>query len=201
MIKSRAEYKYYLSQDKVALGIDRWSFKRRILEIFVPHYTWRFQRRLRKVEYYGNCKRGLFNKLIYYILKRNCRDYGIKIGGVSIPENVFGPGLAIVHAGTIIVNPQARIGRNCRIQACTNIGASGGLPDAPIIGDNVYIGPGAKIYGKISIPNNCAIAANAAVGKSFYNENMMIGGVPAKEIKPIDISTIIKHLDHSGHQV
>jgi serine O-acetyltransferase len=65
---------------------------------------------------------------------------------------------------------------------------------APIIGDNVYIGPGAKIYGKIEIPSNCAIAANAAVGKSFYQEGMVLGGVPAKEITELDIKQIIKHI-------
>jgi serine O-acetyltransferase len=58
---------------------------------------------------------------------------------------MFWPGLAIVHTGTIIVHPNARIGKNCRIQACTNIGASGGKTEAPILGDNVYIGHRAKI--------------------------------------------------------
>ena len=46
----------------------------------------------------------------------------------------------------------------------------------------------------ITIANNIAIAANAVVNKSFTEENIMIGGVPAKKIKEIDISVIIKHL-------
>jgi serine O-acetyltransferase len=58
----------------------------------------------------------------------------------------------------------------------------------------MYIGPGAKIFGKINIPNNCAIAANAAGRKSFFNENFLIGGVPAKEIGKIEIKQLIKHL-------
>lgn len=195
MIQNKKDYLSYLKQDKIALEIDKWSFKRRILEYFVHHYTWRLQKRLRKVEYYKNCKKGIFNKLIFYILKRNYRHYGVKLGGISIPENVFGPGLAIVHTGTIIVNPNARVGKNCRLQACTNIGASGGNIEAPKIGDNVYIGPGAKIYGNIEIASNCAIAANAAVGKSFHEQGKMIGGVPAKVIKDIDIKQIITFLD------
>ena len=78
---------------------------------------------------------------------------------------------------------------------CTNIGESGGVAGAPVIGDNVYIGPGAKVYGSITIASNVAIAANAAVGKSFLNENKIIGGVPAKEVGDIDIRQIIKHVD------
>lgn len=195
MIQNYKDYKYFLAQDKKALGIAGWSLKRRLLELFVPHYSWRLQKRLRRVEYYKNCKKGKMNKLIFYVLKRNYRHYGIRHGGVSIPENVFGPGLAIVHLGTIIVNPNARVGRNCRIQACTNIGASGGKPEAPKIGDNVYIGPGAKIYGDIVIGDNCAIAANAAVSQSFLEPNKIIGGIPAKVIKDIDIRKIIRNAD------
>jgi serine O-acetyltransferase len=111
--------------------------------------------------------------------------------GFSIPENVFGPGLSIVHYGTIVVHKNAKVGKNCRIQACTNIGASGGTDDAPIIGDNVYIGPGAKIYGGITLANNIAVAANSCVNKNFLENNVLIGGIPAKIIKKIDITKII----------
>lgn len=190
MIRNKGDYKFYLAQDRLALGIGILSFEEKLRQFFAPNYSWNYQKLLRKVEYYKNCKTGVINRFAYILLKLKYRKYGIKLG-IYIPENVFGPGLAIVHTGTIIINPAARVGKNCRINACTNIGASGGSPKAPVIGDNVYIGPGAKIFGDITIPNNCAIAANAAVGKSFYEENIMIGGVPAKKIKEIDIKKII----------
>ena len=46
----------------------------------------------------------------------------------------------------------------------------------------IYIGPGAKIYGEITIASNIKIAPNAAVSKDFLMENVIIGGVPAKQI-------------------
>ena len=61
-----------------------------------------------------------------------------------------------------------------------NIGAYEG--GAPVIGDNVYIGPGAKIFGDITIGNNVSIGANAVVNRSFP-DNVIIAGVPAKVIK------------------
>lgn len=99
------------------------------------------------------------------------------------PNYVFGPGIAIVHSGTIVVSGKARIGKNCRIHVCTNIGnaLSHGKDGTPVIGDNVYIGPGAKIFGPITIGNNVAIGANAVVNKSFP-DNCTIAGVPAKKI-------------------
>lgn len=64
-----------------------------------------------------------------------------------------------------------------------NIGADARMHDAaPTIGDNVYIGPGAKIFGKIQIADGIAIGANAVVNKSFFEQDISIAGVPARKI-------------------
>ena len=83
---------------------------------------------LRKAEFYYR-KHGLF-RLIgkYYDVKKN--HIGGKLG-FSIPLYCFGSGLSMPHYGTIIVNSQAKIGDNCRIQACTVIGQNGDKEGAP----------------------------------------------------------------------
>lgn len=193
MIANKKTYKAYLKADKKALRISNDGFTSRLLHLISPNPIWKFQKSLRKLEYYTNCKsKGLY-KLYWLYLRYKFKKISIKLG-FSIPINVFGPGLAIVHYGTIVVNSNAKVGKNCRIHACTNIGASGGTKKAPTIGDNVYIAPGAKIYGDIKIANNIAIGANAVVNKSFTNNNMMIAGNPAKTIKEINISRIIRHI-------
>jgi serine O-acetyltransferase len=195
MINSKQDYISYLEADRIALDKPKYSLRVLLNEYLKVDLIWKFQRLLRKTEYYKNVKseNSFLGRLVYFFIKRKFKKKSMKLG-FSIPENVFGAGLAIIHYGTIVINQNTKIGKNCRIQACVNIGASGGKEGAPSIGDNVYIGPGAKIYGKIEIPNNCAIAANAAIGKSFYNEGMLIGGVPAKEIAKVDIKNIIKHI-------
>ena len=193
MINSFDDYKYYLNCDKVGLGINEKGIVSLIKNILFPNLIWKFQKTLRKLEYYHNCKHRLIEKPKYYYLKYKFRKISVKLG-FSIPINVFGPGLTIVHYGTIVVNQNAKVGKNCRIHACTNIGASGGKKEAPKIGDNVYIGPGAKIYGNIMIADNCAIGANAVVNKSFNQKGYMIAGNPAIAIKEIDIKKIIKHI-------
>lgn len=102
--------------------------------------------------------------------------------GFSIPENVFGPGLRIAHYGSIIVNPEACVGKNCTIHVGVNIGANKEKRDVPVIGDKVYIGPGAKLFGNIYIGNNTKIGANAVVLDSSKG-NCTLVGIPAKEVR------------------
>ncbi|WP_445718785.1 serine acetyltransferase [Flavobacterium sp.] len=192
MIQSKKELNDYIASDRKANGFVSKGIKG-FIDLYFVNEIAIFLFLLRKSEYYKN-KSGLIPKCIYLYYKIRFRKKSLKLG-FSIPENVFGPGLAIPHYGTIVVNANAKVGSNCRIHVCTNIGASSGNSSAPIIGDNVYIGPGAKIYGDIIIGNNIAIAANAAVNKSFSQDGVLIGGVPAKVINDdLNIKKIIKHI-------
>lgn len=193
MIKSKSDYLYYIQQDKKSLGIEDSNFFQKLLLTISPNPIWKFQKLMRRLEYYYNCHNKGFTKIYVLFLRYRFKQLSIKLG-FSIPINVFGPGLSIVHYGTIVINNAARIGSNCRIHACVNIGASGGRSEAPQLGDNIYIAPGAKIYGNIKIANNIAIGANAVVNKSFEEESILIAGNPAEKIKKIDIQRIIKHI-------
>lgn len=86
--------------------------------------------------------------------------------GIDIPWSTeIGEGFYIGHFGGITINGNAKIGKNVNISQGVTIGRSGQGEKAgvPTIGDNVYIGPGAKIFGKITIGNNVKIGANAVV--------------------------------------
>jgi len=194
MILSKKDFLRYLEADRIALGRSKMNFPERLIRILSPDYIWQFQRLLRKLEYYKNVRnQGMLNKIKYSYLRLKFKKLSLRLG-FTIPENVFGPGLAIVHYGTIVINQNVTVGANCRIHADTNIGASGGTDKAPQIGDNVYIGPGVKIFGDISISSNVAIGANSVVAKSFDKEHVMIAGIPATVTKPIDIKKVIKHV-------
>lgn len=173
MITSYEAYRQFLEADRLSLRRE-WS-----LATFIYDDIWRYQRLLRYVEYLTNCrKRPIRRRLAAFRLHR----LGIRLG-FTIPINVFGPGLAIAHHGTIVVNAGARIGANCRLHVCVNIGTAAGEDRAaPSIGDNCYIGPGAKLFGPIRIGDNVAIGANAVVNKSFPEGHVTIAGVPARVI-------------------
>ncbi|MFT6908560.1 MAG: serine O-acetyltransferase [Patiriisocius sp.] len=192
MIKNSKDYHFYLEQDRIVLKVQT-GFKPFLKRLLFPHQIWEFQKLLRKCEYYRNIKTSFIGKLQYIYFRRLFYKKSILLT-FSIPENVFGPGLAIVHYGTIVVNANVKVGSNCRIHACTNIGASGGTAKAPIIGNNVYIAPGVKIYGDINIADNIAFAANAAVNRNCLESNSAYGGVPAKRIGTVDVSRLIPQL-------
>ncbi len=175
MISSEADYRFYLEADRIALSKPP---RRPTIEEDV----WKFQRLMRKVEYYKNCRTSAIRRAWLKFLYLRFYLLGRKLG-FTIPANTFGPGLCIAHRGTIVVHFNSRIGENCRIMADTNIGTEQRYGDrAPRIGNNVYIGPGAKIFGDIEIGDDVAIAANAVVNRSFADSHATLGGVPAKKI-------------------
>lgn len=132
---------------------------------------------LRHYEYWSNRKmRDPITVLMtvwHYIIHKHL-SYKL---GFSLYKNQFGPGLYIMHYGTIVVNPKCRIGANCNINACVNIGMGG-----RVIGDNCYISPGVKIVKPVRIGNNVVIGANAVVNKDIPDDGM-VAGMPAKIIK------------------
>jgi serine O-acetyltransferase len=187
MIKSKEDYKFYLEADRIANSLPKnRSLIMMIKNILLPNYTWEFQKLLRKVEYYKNCKKDVISTIYRFLLIMKYHKFSMKLG-FTIPANVLGPGLSIAHYGQIAINTGAKIGANCRLHVGVNIGTKAGYGDkAPFIGDNCYIGPGAKIFGKIYIADGIAIGANAVVNKSFDEPNITIAGVPAKKIANVD---------------
>ncbi len=160
-------YRQFLREDLKAYGLSKWqpwhAFK-------YPQLA--FQRKLRACEFASGCLHGKFGKAVTLLLRFRARRAGIKLG-FSIPPNVFGPGLCIVHWGTIVVNDQARVGARCRLHPCTLIG--GKASGAPAIGDDVYIGNGAKIIGNVTLGDRIIIGANAVVTKSFDDDQTLVG--------------------------
>jgi serine O-acetyltransferase len=98
------------------------------------------------------------------------------------PLATIGGGLYISHIGGVHINPQAIIGSNCDITHRVTIGASAmGRQGAPVIGNNVYIGTGATLVGKIKVGNGAKIAANTLVITNVP-DGATVMGVPGRII-------------------
>lgn len=175
MIKGKKDLKQYLEQDKIALG------KKYRKPKIIHDEIWKFEILLRKTEYFVNCREDLFGKIWSYVLQIVYYKRRLKYN-TYVPLNTFGPGLSIAHLGSIVVNGNAMIGKNCRIQEGVTIGTTNGSNNAPTIGDNCFLGSGAKIIGNVKIAADIAIGANAVVVSSFEEPGITIGGIPAKKI-------------------
>ena len=98
------------------------------------------------------------------------------------PQAMIGEGLYIAHIGGVHINPQAVLGRNCDVAHRVTIGASAmGRQGAPVLGDDVYIGTGATLVGKIKVGSGAKIAANTLV-MSNIPEGATVMGVPGRII-------------------
>ena len=92
----------------------------------------------------------------------------------------FGPGLVILHSYGIVINSEVRAGRNLVLEHGVTIGAEKGR--SPVLGDNVFIGAGAKIIGAVRIGSDVKIGANAVVTRDLPDGATAVG-VPARVIK------------------
>jgi serine O-acetyltransferase len=91
-------------------------------------------------------------------------------------ETEIGAGFYVTHFGGIIVSPLAKLGSNVTLSQGVTIGVSGQgeKKGVPIIGNNVYIATGAKLFGKIVIGNNVKIGPNAVVHKSIPDNAVVV---------------------------
>lgn len=152
-----------------------------VKEWFFPRPNQLFIKALRQYEYHFNTK-GTWHKILSVYYYKKYLSLSLKTG-ISIPKNTCDKGLTLYHYGSIVVNAACEIGRNCCIMNNVNIGANQGSLKAPKIGNDVYIGPGAVIFGDIEIADGCYIGANAVVNKSVLEPNSVIAGIPAKVLK------------------
>jgi serine O-acetyltransferase len=119
---------------------------------------------------------SLFYKLLYKLVQ--------VVTGVELPCEVeVGRNFVIDHFGGIVVSGYARFGDDCRIRSGVVVGL-GRVDDpcAPTIGNNVDIGAGAKVLGRITIGDNVLIGANAVVVRDVPANSIAVG-VPAV-VKP-----------------
>jgi len=117
-----------------------------------------------------------FFSLIYHILYKFVQI----ITGIQLPCEVdVGCNFIIDHFGGILISGYAKFGDNCRVRNGVVIGILRvGEKSAPIIGNNVDIGVGAKLLGPIRIGDNVLIGANAVVVRDVP-DNSVIMAVPA----------------------
>ncbi|MEE1220146.1 MAG: serine acetyltransferase [Ruminococcus sp.] len=184
MIKSKEDLKRFIYNDNGYLNksYDKKSFLFMRLVHDTQHYICKYLEMLRKQEYYINTRGS--NKLkallaLYYERKKH--NLGNKLG-FYIGPNCCDEGLTLFHHGSVIINPNAKIGKNCLFHGNNCVGNNGKTEACPVIGDNVDIGFGAIIIGDIKIADNVKIGANAVVTKSCLEKGATLVGIPAHKL-------------------
>lgn len=192
MIQTKDELKECLNKDAVSyrrVVFQSFNFKS-ILHVLRARYLttpisdqyiiWKYIKTLRKVEYYSN-NRSVCTALLLIYYVRKYLKLG-RITGFQIPINAIDKGLIIWHYGTIIINQDSKIGKNCTLRPDIVIGHKDGESESPIIGDYVEINSGARIIGGIHVGDDVIIAPNAVVTRDIPSHSI-VAGIPAKIIK------------------
>lgn len=164
--------KAYLNEMNNEGELEKW-----VKLLFRPEYqavaTYRFGRWLRKHKIPAVTNVG---KIIYFLLY-----HWSELNGVAIYlDSDIKQGFRILHPGSVTVNGD--LGEHCSISQQVVIGAMGMGRGTPKIGNNVFIGSGAKIIGEIKVGDNVWIGANSVVVKDIPSD-CTVAGIPAKIVR------------------
>lgn len=104
------------------------------------------------------------------------------VTGVTMDRNVvIGKGFHIIHAATIFIHPDVRIGDRCGIMHNVTLGTNM-RSGVPVIGNDVFIGCGASILGRVRVGDGAHIAANSLVINDVAPGTFVVG-VPARAFR------------------
>lgn len=136
---------------------------------------------------FGNWRYRIPNRVVrapFSMLYKMLKVFSEILTGIELPcEATLGRRFRIDHFGGIVISGDAVFGDDCVIRNGVTVGLRHtGHRGAPVIGNRVDIGAGAKVLGSIRIGDDVAIGANAVVITDVPSQSIAVG-VPAK-IRP-----------------
>jgi serine O-acetyltransferase len=107
----------------------------------------------------------------------------VLFGSVVPATAVIGKDTELGYRGlSVVIHARSVIGENCMVGPFVVIGGRSGHHDVPVIGDDVFIGAGAKILGPITIGDGAVIGANAVVIHDVP-ARAVAAGIPARIVR------------------
>jgi serine O-acetyltransferase len=127
------------------------------------------------------------------ILPRLCDWLNMLVWRVQIADNAsIGPGLCISH-GEVMIYGEVKVGRNCTLNPWSGMGLvhkrrvshPWDRLNGPTVGDNVFLGVGAHLFGPIKVGDNVRIGASSVVIHDVPSDSV-VAGIPARVIEEDD---------------
>ena len=118
-----------------------------------------------------------------FFIARLISQLGRFLTGIEIhPGAKIGMGTLIDHGSGVVIGETSVIGDRVTIYQGATIGATGNekqFKRHPTLGNDIFVGSGAKILGPINIGDHCKIGANSVVLKDMPSYTTAVG-IPAK---------------------
>ncbi|PSL40739.1 transferase family hexapeptide repeat protein [Planomicrobium soli] len=152
---------------------------------FVQHYDDIKYWKMRKSVIDPNSNAPTIVKLIYLFRIKRMDAFNNASFGTNIGQGAFFSEPPQLPHGLngIIIHPNVRIGKGCVLHQQVTIGDNHD-GKAPTIGENCFIGAGAKIVGDIIIGNNVKIGANCVVFQDIPDNATVVIEKPRIIVKP-----------------
>lgn len=151
--------------------VGRYTFKDLVFDYITnPGFKYMFNHR--KCNYYKNKNKFIF--LLYRVnLNRLKYKYGYEISNNAYIDS----GFYIGHLGPVIINPNAKLGKNINISSGVIIGQQnrGSKKGFPTIKDDVWIGANSIIVGGITVGSNVLIAPGSYVNFNVPDNSIVLG--------------------------
>lgn len=156
---------------------------------------WLYGRTTARTQFQALCTDGTAAMILYRFMQAAQRTGLVPIAmlcnklivwccGCIIGRNAtFGPGFVLIHSLGVVINSTVQGGEGVYIEHQVTIGAEKNA--SPVIGNDVFIGAGAKIIGALRVGNHVRIGANAVVCKDVPDHATAVG-VPARNLAPDD---------------
>ena len=112
---------------------------------------------------------------------------GLLLTGVDIaPKAQLGPGLYISHGVGLVIGGDVVAGRRCFFLGNVNVGApsQSRLAEMPRLGDEVFVGAGARILGGVRIGDRAFIGANAVVAVDVPDDHKALVAKDSLDVTP-----------------
>ena len=187
---TKEDFRYFVNADLYRYNgdISKEAFKKTLK--FIPGIKFTYY--MRKCEYLSH--QPIYTRPLFYIANAKYNKLKFKYGFDIEYSTKIGPGLHISHWGGVVINPKAVIGENCNISHQITIGMDSkeGEDSVPTVGDCVYIAPGSKVFGKITVGNDSCIGANSVVTKDVP-QSVTVAGAPATVVSSNDSSGYVKN--------
>jgi serine O-acetyltransferase len=105
----------------------------------------------------------------------------VVFGGCVIGRGAdFEDEFVLLHSNGVVINSDVRGGRRVYLEHQVTIGSDDG--ESPVLGNDVYVGCGARILGAIQVGSRVRVGANAVV-VSNVEDGCTVGGIPARVIR------------------
>src|SRR3954454_13529082 len=100
----------------------------------------------------------------------------------------FGPGFVLIHSSGTVINGNVRGGRRVFVEHQVTIGAEKNR--MPLLGDDVFLGAGAKVLGGVRLGSHVKVGANAVVVHDVP-DGATVGGIPAKVLRQRELPSAL----------